>query len=108
MASNARKKLLLAKPPMAEPCFNYTEPERQSLLDRARELKMARSTHAYVRGNTAKFYDWLAGSPSANSACLSDTFTEMFPATASARRLASSISPSWTEVSAGSFLFSFA
>ncbi|WP_409530283.1 DUF2252 family protein [Sphingomonas sp.] len=24
---------------------------------------MARSAHAYVRGNTAKFYDWLEGSP---------------------------------------------
>jgi uncharacterized protein (DUF2252 family) len=28
-------------------------------------LKMARSTHAYVRGNTAKFYEWLAASPAA-------------------------------------------
>ncbi|GHH26374.1 hypothetical protein GCM10008023_40870 [Sphingomonas glacialis] len=26
---------------------------------------MARSTHAYVRGNTAKFYEWLADSPAA-------------------------------------------
>lgn len=25
----------------------------------ARNLKMARSAHAYVRGSTAKFYDWL-------------------------------------------------
>lgn len=34
-------------------------------LTRSRALKMARSTHAYVRGNTAKFYDWLAKSRSA-------------------------------------------
>lgn len=27
--------------------------------------KMARSAHAYVRGNTAKFYEWLAASPAA-------------------------------------------
>lgn len=29
--------------------------ERQAVLDRKRTLKMARSAHAYVRGNTAKF-----------------------------------------------------
>ncbi|WP_342249713.1 DUF2252 family protein [Sphingomonas sp. OTU376] len=34
-------------------------------LERSRALKMARSTHAYVRGNTAKFYEWLADSRSA-------------------------------------------
>ena len=28
---------------------------------------MARSTHAYVRGNTAQFYDWLAASPVAKT-----------------------------------------
>lgn len=33
--------------------------ERQSSLIAARNLKMARSAHAYVRGNTAKFYEWL-------------------------------------------------
>ena len=27
---------------------------------------MARSTHAYVRGNTAQFYEWLANSRSAS------------------------------------------
>lgn len=27
---------------------------------RCRNLKMARSAHAYVRGNTRKFYEWLA------------------------------------------------
>jgi len=31
-------------------------------LENCRALKMARSTHAYVRGNTAKFYEWLAES----------------------------------------------
>lgn len=39
--------------------------ERMLRLNRSRALKMARSTHAYVRGNTAKFYDWLAQSRSA-------------------------------------------
>jgi len=36
--------------------------ERREVLERLRALKMARSAHAYVRGNTAKFYAWLAGS----------------------------------------------
>jgi uncharacterized protein (DUF2252 family) len=38
---------------------------RLEILERSRTLKMARSTHAYVRGNTAKFYEWLAASASA-------------------------------------------
>ncbi|WP_174298846.1 DUF2252 family protein [Sphingomonas bacterium] len=40
-----------------------TVAERLAILDSNRTLKMARSAHAYVRGNTAKFYDWLAASP---------------------------------------------
>ncbi|WP_294238333.1 DUF2252 family protein [uncultured Sphingomonas sp.] len=39
--------------------------ERRDLLTTKRNLKMARSAHAYVRGNTAKFYDWLAESAAA-------------------------------------------
>lgn len=42
-----------------------TPAERNQILEANRTLKMARSAHAYVRGNTAKFYDWLAGSPAA-------------------------------------------
>jgi uncharacterized protein (DUF2252 family) len=33
--------------------------ERAEVLTRQRNLKMAASTHAYVRGNTMKFYEWL-------------------------------------------------
>ncbi len=33
--------------------------ERQAVLDARRNLKMAQSAHAYVRGNTLKFYEWL-------------------------------------------------
>ncbi|WP_347558912.1 DUF2252 family protein [Robbsia sp. KACC 23696] len=33
--------------------------ERRHILAEKRNAKMARSTHAYVRGNTNKFYDWL-------------------------------------------------
>ena len=33
--------------------------KRQDVLTRQRQLKMARSAHAYVRGNTAQFYAWL-------------------------------------------------
>jgi len=36
--------------------------ERGAILEAKRKLKMARSTHAYVRGNTVKFYEWLAES----------------------------------------------
>ena len=32
---------------------------RQDALAASQRLKMARSAHAYVRGNTAQFYDWL-------------------------------------------------
>jgi uncharacterized protein (DUF2252 family) len=32
---------------------------RDAILTARRNAKMARSTHAYVRGNTAKFYEWL-------------------------------------------------
>ena len=37
--------------------------ERPAILAAKRQRKMARSTHAYVRGNTAKFYEWLDASP---------------------------------------------
>lgn len=33
--------------------------QRQTTLAARRRLKMARSVHAYVRGSTAKFYEWL-------------------------------------------------
>jgi len=40
-----------------------TEPDdRQLILTQARNLKMARSAHAYVRGSTTKFYEWLESS----------------------------------------------
>jgi len=34
--------------------------ERSAVLERARNKKMARSPHAFVRGSTEQFYDWLA------------------------------------------------
>ena len=40
-----------------------TPDNRQTVLEERRKLKMARSAHAYVRGNTLQFYEWLkAGS----------------------------------------------
>lgn len=36
--------------------------DRQRVLTETRNLKMAQSAHAYVRGNTAKFYEWLESS----------------------------------------------
>jgi uncharacterized protein (DUF2252 family) len=38
--------------------------ERQAVLSERRHLKMAGSAHAYVRGNTLKFYEWLKASAS--------------------------------------------
>lgn len=37
--------------------------DRIRVLSRTRNLKMARSVHAFVRGNTAQFYRWLADLP---------------------------------------------
>jgi uncharacterized protein (DUF2252 family) len=34
-------------------------PERKAFLEKRRRLKMAESAHAYVRGNTKQFYDYL-------------------------------------------------
>ncbi len=39
--------------------------ERSRLLDNHRARKMARSAHAFVRGNTAEFYEMLAASSAA-------------------------------------------
>lgn len=39
--------------------------DRHAVLEACRTLKMARSAHAYVRGNTAQFYQWLTASPAA-------------------------------------------
>jgi uncharacterized protein (DUF2252 family) len=40
-----------------------TKPDdRQRILTETRNLKMAQSAHAYVRGSTAKFYEWLESS----------------------------------------------
>jgi uncharacterized protein (DUF2252 family) len=36
--------------------------DRQAFLNSQRQLKMARSAHAYVRGNTLQFYEWLDSS----------------------------------------------
>jgi uncharacterized protein (DUF2252 family) len=46
---------------MAKP--NYPNPdERAAVLRDAQRLKMTRSAHAYVRGSTLKFYEWLEAS----------------------------------------------
>jgi uncharacterized protein (DUF2252 family) len=33
--------------------------ERERILNQTRNLKMAQSAHAFVRGSTVKFYEWL-------------------------------------------------
>ena len=47
------QKTLNLQPPNLRPF------QRQKVLDQRRKLKMAVSAHAYVRGNTLKFYEWL-------------------------------------------------
>ena len=42
--------------------MTITPKQRGLALIKTRNLKMARSAHAYVRGSTAKFYEWLEGS----------------------------------------------
>ena len=37
--------------------------DRASFLEFRRTTKMASSTHAYVRGNTRLFYEWLDNLP---------------------------------------------
>lgn len=39
--------------------FKPVAGDRAAILTAARNQKMARSAHAYVRGNTVKFYEWL-------------------------------------------------
>lgn len=38
-----------------------TPARRKQVLDQRRRQKMAESAHSYVRGNTARFYQWLGG-----------------------------------------------
>jgi uncharacterized protein (DUF2252 family) len=45
---------------MTTPRIKSIRPEdRAAVLEASRNLKMARSAHAYVRGNTRQFYEWL-------------------------------------------------
>jgi uncharacterized protein (DUF2252 family) len=49
-------------PSMPSKILTPTSDERADHLRSARNSKMARSAHAYVRGSTLKFYQWLADS----------------------------------------------
>jgi uncharacterized protein (DUF2252 family) len=40
--------------------FPGSHDERVPLLEKRRDAKMSRDAHAYVRGSTARFYEWLA------------------------------------------------
>ena len=51
-----RKRSVVSRRPNVPPQFD----DRSAQLRAARARKMARSSHAYVRGNTAQFYEWLA------------------------------------------------
>ncbi len=49
------------------PRLHVLPDQRRSVLSGQRHLKMASSAHAYVRGNTVQFYEWLAESTAARS-----------------------------------------
>jgi uncharacterized protein (DUF2252 family) len=51
LAPRAHKSVRTPPPPSPQ--------QRQPVLVQARNTKMARSAHAYVRGNTQRFYEWL-------------------------------------------------
>ena len=40
--------------------YSEENTQRAAFAEHRRTFKMARSAHAYVRGNTVKFYEWLA------------------------------------------------
>ncbi len=40
--------------------------QRKTILDAVRNMKMASSAHAYMRGSTVKFYEWLQSSGAVN------------------------------------------
>jgi uncharacterized protein (DUF2252 family) len=44
---------------MTKAAASPTPDERLAILEQRRDEKMARSAHAYVRGSTVQFYDWL-------------------------------------------------
>src|SRR5277367_4566849 len=44
---------------MADPAAPITPTDRAQVLMSNRQAKMAQSAHAYVRGNTLQFYQWL-------------------------------------------------
>ncbi len=47
---------------MSKTAPKYPAPDaRQPILTATRNLKMAESAHAYVRGSTVRFYEWLEG-----------------------------------------------
>jgi uncharacterized protein (DUF2252 family) len=48
--------------PTLSSASRFRPKDRQSKLSQTRNLKMARSAHAYVRGSTVKFYEWLKDS----------------------------------------------
>jgi uncharacterized protein (DUF2252 family) len=47
----------------AHPTKSVRPADRGERLRQTRNLKMARSAHAYVRGSTVKFYEWLEARP---------------------------------------------
>ena len=47
---------------MLKKVVSISPKERADVLEGRRRLKMARSAHAYVRGNTVQFYEWLKAS----------------------------------------------
>src|SRR5271168_2877486 len=54
----ARRKIVATK--SSSTALIFAPRNRQAVLSERQRLKMARSAHAYVRGRTVKFYEWLS------------------------------------------------
>jgi uncharacterized protein (DUF2252 family) len=63
-AAGAHNRIMLKTSIPSAPAGQLPAPDqRRPILLRRRDAKMARSPHAYVRGNTAQYYDWLHSLP---------------------------------------------
>jgi uncharacterized protein (DUF2252 family) len=58
VTTNHYTRIALARKTKIEEAF-VRPGARSAILAKTRNLKMAQSAHAYVRGNTVKFYEWL-------------------------------------------------
>jgi uncharacterized protein (DUF2252 family) len=62
LKAQSRQNTYVTTLPTLNRASRFRPKDRQSELSQTRNLKIARSAHAYVRGSTVKFYEWLEDS----------------------------------------------